>query len=60
MNIKIDIEKIADLSMLTLSDTEKTDFSKDLEEIISFAEEVSKTENFNNLKNMLLHSGLKI
>lgn len=37
---EIDIEKIANLSMLTLTEDEKLEFSNDLEEIIGFAESI--------------------
>ena len=43
-NIDIDIEKISNLSMLNLSEKEKTELKKDLEEIILFAEEISKSD----------------
>lgn len=44
-NINVDIEKISNLSMLNLSENEKTELKKDLEEIILFAEEISKSDN---------------
>ncbi|MBQ2880743.1 MAG: Asp-tRNA(Asn)/Glu-tRNA(Gln) amidotransferase subunit GatC [Clostridia bacterium] len=46
-NIEIDIEKIATLSMLNLSNDEKSEFKQDLEEIITFAEEISKSNTVN-------------
>ena len=45
--MKIDIEKIANLSMLNLSEDEKAEFKQDLEEIITFAEEISKSKTMN-------------
>ena len=45
--MKIDIEKTAILSMLNLSDNEKEEFKRDLEEIITFAEEISKSNTMN-------------
>lgn len=39
---EFNIEKIANLSMLILSEEEEKQFSKDLEEIIEFAETITK------------------
>ena len=46
--MEINIKKIANLSMLTLSEDEKAEFGKDLEEIITFAEEISRLNIENN------------
>lgn len=53
--MKIDIEKIANLSMLNLSEDEKNEFNIDLEEIISFAEEITKAEGHNDTENINLN-----
>ncbi|MBE6891870.1 MAG: Asp-tRNA(Asn)/Glu-tRNA(Gln) amidotransferase subunit GatC [Ruminococcaceae bacterium] len=53
--MKIDIEKIANLSMLNLSEDEKNEFNIDLEEIISFAEEITKAESHNDTENINLN-----
>lgn len=47
---ELNIKKIANLSMLTLSEAEKLEFSKDLEEIIGFAESIMQANTANNSK----------
>ena len=43
--MKIDIEKIASLSGLSLSDAEKEGFSADIEEMLSFANKIKETDS---------------
>ena len=42
--MKIDIGKIASLSGLSLSDSEKLAFSADIEEMLTFADKIKKTD----------------
>lgn len=57
---RVNIEKLAELSMLVLSEEEKAGFSKDIEKIIRFYEELndakitteSLSDNENELKNI--------